>query len=265
MHDAGVTGTNPLRTLQQGLGAISFASPLDQAKQPAFVLAPQYPVAIANDAWQISDYPDITIRLIRDLMTRYSLDGGRLYTTGQSGGCMASIALNIKYPDLFAASLLVAGQWDPAQVAPMAKKKLWIIVSQDDPKAYPGMNAITEVLEKSGSKVARAVWDGRSDAAGFQTAFESMLEDGADNDVFYVAFRKGTVIPEGEDSGGGAGHVWTWRAQLASATQQVKGARGSTALQIHTRFCRARNYSRARTCMATYRSTRPKSALDACG
>lgn len=32
MHDAGVTGTNPLRTLEQGLGAVSFASPADQAR-----------------------------------------------------------------------------------------------------------------------------------------------------------------------------------------------------------------------------------------
>jgi predicted peptidase len=35
-----------------------------------------------------------------------------------------SIAMDIKYPDLFAASLLVAGQWDPAKVSPLAKDKL---------------------------------------------------------------------------------------------------------------------------------------------
>ena len=98
MHDAGVTGTNPLRTLEQGLGAISFASPEDQKKHPAFVLAPQYPVAIANDASETSDYADVTVRLIHDLMLRFSIDQNRLYTTGQSGGCMTSIALNIKYP-----------------------------------------------------------------------------------------------------------------------------------------------------------------------
>ncbi|MDQ6436405.1 PHB depolymerase family esterase [Mesorhizobium sp. LHD-90] len=210
MHDAGVTGTNPLRTLQQGLGAVSFASPEDQEKHPAFVLAPQYPVAIANDASQISDYPEVTVRLIRDLTTRYSIDEGRLYTTGQSGGCMASIALNIKYPDFFAASLLVAGQWDAAQVAPLANKKLWIIVSQDDAKAYPGMNAIAQVLEQNGAEVTHAVWDGRSDAAAFQNAVETMLNDGSDSNVFYAAFREGTVIPEGVNAGGGSGHVWTW-------------------------------------------------------
>lgn len=210
MHDAGVTGSNPLRTLQQGLGAVSFASPADQARHPAFVLAPQYPVAIANDASQVNDYADITVRLIHELSTRYRIDPRRLYTTGQSGGCMTSIALNIKYPDLFAASLLVAGQWDPAQVAPMAKHKLWIIVAQDDAKAYPGMNAITGVLERNGAKVTRSVWDGRSDAAGFQKSVDAMLKDGPNSNVYYTALRQGTVIPEGVNVNGGSGHVWTW-------------------------------------------------------
>lgn len=209
MHDAGVTGTNPLRTLEQGLGAVSFASPHDQSENPAFVLAPQYPVAIANDASQTSDYPDVTIALIQDLMKHYSIDSKRLYTTGQSGGCMASIALNIKYPDFFAASLLVAGQWDPQKVAPLAKNKIWIIVSQDDDKAYPGMNAITDTLEKNGAKITRAIWDGQLDASGFHNATQKILSEGPDSNIYYVALRAGTVIPKGEDSRGG-GHVWTW-------------------------------------------------------
>ncbi|UXN02669.1 hypothetical protein [Bartonella sp. HY406] len=209
MHDAGVTGTNPLRTLQQGLGAVSFASPLDQEVNPAFVLAPQYPTAIANDASQISDYADVTIRLIKSLLGDYNIDSKRLYTTGQSGGCMTSIALNIKYPDFFAASFLVAGQWDPTQVAPLAKHKIWIIVSQDDDKAYPGMNAITDKLEQNGAKITRAIWDGKSSPSEFQAAQEKMINEGPDSNIYYVAFRAGTVIPVGE-SGRGGGHVWTW-------------------------------------------------------
>lgn len=210
MHDAGVTGTNPLRTLEQGLGAISFASPDDQKKHPAFVLAPQYPVAIANDASETSDYADVTVRLIHDLMLRFNIDQSRLITTGQSGGCMTSIALNIKYPDLFAATFLVAGQWDVTKVPPMAKNKFWIIVSQDDGKAWPGMSAVVDTLEKNGAKVTRAIWDGHSDAAGFQSAVEAMLKDGPDSNIYFAAFKAGTVIPPGVDANGGAGHVWTW-------------------------------------------------------
>ncbi|MEZ2127597.1 MULTISPECIES: alpha/beta hydrolase-fold protein [unclassified Sinorhizobium] len=210
MHDYGVTGTNPFRTLVQGLGAVSFASPEDQARHPAFVLAPQYPAALANDGSQVSEYPDITVRLIKELASTYSIDENRLYATGQSGGCMASIALNIKYPDLFAASLLVAGQWDPAQVAPMAKNKLWVVVSQDDSKAYPGMNAIMDELETNGAKITRGVWNGRASETQFSDDVAAMLKQGPDSNVFYVAFEKGTVIPEGVTANPGAGHVYTW-------------------------------------------------------
>ncbi len=49
---------------------------------------------------------------------------------------------------------LVAGQWDPALVKPLAQQKLWILVSQDDNKAWPGQNAIIDVLEKRVSKSA---------------------------------------------------------------------------------------------------------------
>ena len=41
MHDLGVTSINPYTTLVQGLGAVIWASPAEQAKHPAFVLAPQ--------------------------------------------------------------------------------------------------------------------------------------------------------------------------------------------------------------------------------
>ena len=210
MHDAGVTGTNPLRTLEQGLGAVSFASPGDQARHPSFVLAPQYPVALANDESQTSVYADITVRLIEELASTYSIDANRLYTTGQSGGCMTSIALNIKYPDLFAASFLVAGQWDPTVVAPLADKKLWVIVSQDDNKAYPGMNAIMETLEANGAEITRDVWNGRADEAEFRDDVAAMLEAGPDSNVYYVSFEKGSVFPEGEAAGGGGGHTGTW-------------------------------------------------------
>lgn len=211
MHDLGVTNIDPYTTLVQGLGAISFASPADQAKHPAFVLAPQYPVALANDNNQTSDYMDVTYRLIGQLTKNYSLDTNRLYTTGQSGGCMTSIAMNIKYPDLFAASFLVAGQWDPTLVGPMVNDKLWILVSQDDPGAYPGMNAITAALEKQGAKVSRAVWDGTASADQLNANVATMLGQNPDSNVHYVSFQKGTVIPAGQSTAGAAGHRNTWR------------------------------------------------------
>ncbi|MFV0431575.1 MAG: hypothetical protein ACK5MJ_05280 [Alphaproteobacteria bacterium] len=209
MHDAGVTGSDPYRTLKQGLGAISFASPRDQAKHASFVLAPQYPVALANDEAQMSDYADMTIRLIKQLTKEYSIDTHRLYTTGQSGGCMTSIALNIKYPNFFAASLLVAGQWDAALVTPMANDNLWIIVSEDDAKAYPGMQAITAKLAENGAKVTQDFWNAKWSPQQYDKAFNKMTTEGADSNVFFIVFEKGSVMPENADSPA-QGHMYTW-------------------------------------------------------
>ena len=52
-----------------------------------------------------------TVSEVNQISGQYTVDKNKIYTTGQSGGCMMSLALNIKYPELFAASFLVAGQW----------------------------------------------------------------------------------------------------------------------------------------------------------
>ena len=209
MHDAGATSDVTRTTLYQGLGAVVWASPADQTSRPCFVLAPQYGEIIADDDSHTSSMLDTTIDLIRSLSGQYNIDQNRLYTTGQSGGCMMSIAMDIKYPDLFAASFLVAGQWDPTLVKPLARQKLWILVSQDDDKAWPGQNAITTTLEKEGAKISRATWDGTWSPEEFRAAYDKIDAEGSP--INYVAFRKGTVIPPGQSAEGASGHRNTWR------------------------------------------------------
>ena len=209
MHDAGATSDDPLFTLKQGLGAIVWASPEDQAKRPCFVLAPQFAEIIADDDNNASSMLDTTINLIKALAKEFSIDTGRLYTTGQSGGGMLSIAMNIKYPDFFAASFLVACQWGPELVAPMAGNRLFIVTSQDDPGAFPGQNAVTEALEDAGATVARAIWDGTWSAEQFRFAFDDLDAEGAR--INYVSLAEGTVIPEGQSAEGASGHRNTWR------------------------------------------------------
>ncbi|NVF10369.1 prolyl oligopeptidase family serine peptidase, partial [Escherichia coli] len=84
------------------------------------------------------------INLVQHLIKKHKIDPERIYVTGQSGGCMLAIAMNIKYPDFFTASYLVAGKWDAEQVAPIAKNKLWFMASEDDEGAFPSFNTITE-------------------------------------------------------------------------------------------------------------------------
>lgn len=210
MHDAGPTDLKEtVVALIQGNGAIVFASPEEQAKHEAFVLAPKYNKKIVDDDGNIDPLLDTTLNLLDYLKNEYSIDTDRLYTTGQSMGGMMSIVMNFRQPDLFAASYLVACQWDPNVVAPMAKNKIWITVSTGDEKAFPGMNAITDTLKKNGAKVAYGSWKGTYSSEEFTKAVKEMEKENAN--VNYSTLEKGTVIPKDvvETSKGGE-HIYTW-------------------------------------------------------
>ena len=88
------------------------------------MVAPEYPVITVDDNWNYSHHLDATIALLKDLQTRYSIDPKRIYTTGQSMGCMSSIVMMLKEPDLFAAPLLVAGKWNPSLMGPLDKQNI---------------------------------------------------------------------------------------------------------------------------------------------
>lgn len=208
MHDASVTSDVQDQTLVQGLGAVVWTRPEEQARRPCFVLAPQFDVAVVNDQSEATPHGEIVVRLIDRLADEYSIDRNRLYTTGQSGGGMLSIALDIAHPDLFAASLLVACQWDPSLVDPMANDQLFIIVAEEDEKAFPGQNAITARLEALGATVNRAVWNGRWSADEFAAASAILTAEAAQ--VNYVVLAAGTVIPDGATTEGATAHMATW-------------------------------------------------------
>ena len=212
MHDAGVTGNIVTAPLYQGNGAIAWATSESQKDNPCFVLAPEYDEIIVDDTSTASPYLDATLNLIRALIQAHPIDDKRLYTTGQSGGGMMSIAMNIKYPDFFAASYLVACQWNPELLTPAMKDlKWWITVSEDDSKAYPGETAITEKLARFGAKVARGEWNAQWTAAEFAEAFTKM--DAEHANINFVHFAKSSVFKtEAEANAGGAsGHTATWK------------------------------------------------------
>jgi len=206
MHDAGVVNVATEGPLVQGLGAVCWASPEDQARHKAFVLAPEYGSVVIDDTYLPSTLFDATANLVASVTGQYSIDPNRRYTTGQSMGGMMSLGLNIKYPDLFAAAFIVAGQWPEAQAVPLTKKNLWILVSADDTKAYPGEQAITEVIQEQGTKVSTALWDGQSTAAEFAADVRSMKAQRTL--VNFAAYKTGTTVPTGSTT---SAHMGTWQ------------------------------------------------------
>ena len=158
MHDASGANQNDNYALLQGNGATVWASPRDQAKHPCFVLAPQYDEIVVDDSFRVTPSAETTIDLLDYIKGQYSIDADRVYTTGQSMGCMMSYLLMSTHPDEFAAGMLVAGQWDPKVIAPMAKKPLWLITSTGDAKSSAGAAAALKLWSSLGAKTDSAAW-----------------------------------------------------------------------------------------------------------
>jgi predicted peptidase len=207
MHDASVVNVATEGPLVQGDGAVVWASPEDQAKHPCFVLAPEYPEVVIADDYQPSTYFDATVNLLNKVVSEYSIDAKRLYSTGQSMGAMMTLGINIRHPGLLAASYVVAGQWPDDQAGPLVGKKLWVTVSEGDTKAFPMENAIMAVLRAHGVKVAEAQWDARWTAAQFVAAARALEAQRAP--VNYAHFAAGTL--PGSSAGGGSEHTGTWK------------------------------------------------------
>ncbi len=83
MPDASRTGKEPAEVLRQGYGSLIFASEEVQAKNPAFVVVPSFagPQATVNDAREVSDEAQLVPELLAQLISQYSVDTKKVYTT----------------------------------------------------------------------------------------------------------------------------------------------------------------------------------------
>lgn len=211
IHDASVCSDAPRCALAQGVGALVWTTEEAQKKHPCFVLAPQFaPPTIVDDDWNVDHRLEVEKRLLDHVVSLYAIDENRLYTTGQSMGCMSSMVLNLRYPELFAASLFVAGQWDERlfKGSGLQDKRFWFINSMGDAKAFPGMNQILCALEQDGAKVAREVWRTGESQQTYREKAEALIATGAN--MIYTPYDI-TTVANGWHSHGGEHHVNTWR------------------------------------------------------
>lgn len=178
IHDAGVASGPVTQTLYQGNGATSWAEPEAQARHKCIVVAPEYPVITVDDDWNYSHHLDATVALLKDLQTRYSIDPDRIYTTGQSMGCMSSIVLMLKELDLFAGALLVAGKWKPELMGPLDRQNIWIISCEGDASSNTLQGQAVELWRRQGSRVTEATWDMTLPAAQLSDAADRMRAEG---------------------------------------------------------------------------------------
>lgn len=148
--DSSAAGKSSEEVLSQYYGADIWASDGEQEKHASFVFCPVFSETVVDDDFNTSNQIDTAVKVLNQLMEDYNIDTSRVYTTGQSMGCMTSLYLNSLYPDLFAASLFVSGQWDINILKPLENKKFFYVTCTGDQKASSGQTEVMDLFKKDG-------------------------------------------------------------------------------------------------------------------
>ena len=194
--DSTGAGKSAVEIVQQYYGATVWVTDEEQAKHASFVLVPAFTGTVTTDNWEADPQIDATVKLIGQLAGEYSIDENRLYTTGQSMGCMSSLYLNSKYPDLFAASLYVSGQWDISVLSGMENQKFFYVTAGGDEKASGGQDEVMAMFDKDDIAYSYGIWSAQDSAEDQNAAVEALLKEGLDANM--IRFKTGSVFKEGQ-------------------------------------------------------------------
>ena len=193
--DSRAAGREPTFSLTIGWGGVVWATAEEQAKHPCFVLIPIFTETVVDDNFNTSSQIDTAVNLIHHLCDTWSIDTDRLYTTGQSMGGMTSFHLNVKYPDLFAASLFVGSQWNNDILDVLEGDSFFYIVSAGDDKASTGQTGLMAMFDQDNVAYTHEEWSAQNDRADQNAAVESMIAQGMDAN--FITFTKGTTVVGG--------------------------------------------------------------------
>ena len=190
--DATGGGKSASQIVEGYYGAAVWASDEDQEKHPSFVLVPAYTEVVTDDNWNASAQLDTTVSLIHDLTQTYRIDTGRLYTTGQSMGCMSSLYLNSTYPDLFAASLYVSGQWDISVLNALEDQTFFYVTAGGDAKASGGQDEVMALFDQDQVPYSYESWDAQLEDDAQNENVQAMIAEG--NRANMIRFETGSVL-----------------------------------------------------------------------
>ncbi|MDR3201664.1 MAG: hypothetical protein LBT54_00760 [Bifidobacteriaceae bacterium] len=193
----GTAGQNNIQQLASNQMAVSFAFPANQARHPAFVVAPQS----GTSGWNTADKQAWIINLLNNIAGLYPVDTDRVYITGLSMGSIGSWALLPNHPDVFAGALLVCGTGAIAPaVANLKDVPIWATHSIDDGTVnYTGATSdynIMRGMAADGQTVVFDAWDGNLPTAQAATNASAQVAaaTAAGSNKLFTTYNRGTTV-----------------------------------------------------------------------
>ncbi len=169
MHGNGSRGSDNEKQLTYF--SMNLNTEVFQSSYDAIIIAPQCPTSSnwvdmsstpGSSAFlsrtSMSAYLNAAKELLDNIMSNYSTDRDRVYAIGTSNGGMAIWELMYRFPDLFAATIPVAGALDSASAAGYAKKlgktAIWTFHGTADATcAVAGTRGLYKALSAAGKNV----------------------------------------------------------------------------------------------------------------
>ena len=198
IEDASLVGSDNIKiALENTVGGPIWATDTEQKKHECFVLVPQYKERIIDDnnnQFFLSEYINVTERLIQKLISDYSIDKGRIYSTGQSMGAMTTLYLLSNYPNLLAAGLVVDGQWNLPELAGLVNATFTYFAAGGDEKAFTGQTEVKKYFDSLNiSYGALTEVDAQEKVENLNNITESMYN--LTHSYNFITYKNGSVFP----------------------------------------------------------------------
>ena len=198
--DASLVKKDVKSGLTETVGGPVWATERMQKKFECFVLVPRYNEVVIDDnrGYSTSEYINVTVRLINDLIDKYSIDKNKLYSTGQSMGAMTTLYLLANYPGLLAAGLVVDGQWRIDQLQGLINATFTYIAAGGDAKAFNGQNEVKvffDELNISYGNLTDINAKENIDILNNETSYMYNLNYSKN----FITYIKGSVLPSNSD------------------------------------------------------------------
>ena len=209
--DATTTANTITQILENCIGSVIWATAEEQKKHECFVLVPTFNEKLIDDSngnSTVSNYMDVIVRMIRKIENDYDIHKDKIYSTGQSMGCMTSLYLTANNPDLFAATLLVDGQWDISQIQGIKDRKFIYFAAEGDKKAYEGQTNVKNYLKENNVEYAEVYdVDAKDTAENLNKIADELFGKGLDKN--FITWKLNSTYENGESNGSMAGEHMT--------------------------------------------------------
>lgn len=149
LHGSGERGSDNAMHLLGNEGALVWAEPEQQSKNPAYILAPQSPATDELTMYWTEEQNYIPmVNLLKETIEKYNIDENRIYVVGMSNGGIGTWNVIEKNPDIFAAAVPICGIGDvrnfdlEQEYVPLTDYSafeeikdmpIWIFHAEDDP------------------------------------------------------------------------------------------------------------------------------------